>query len=157
MLDEIPAAQARPEAAADPGRRRMPDRLNSASNLYRRTMLMTLYATGARPAEMRRLQVLDIDGQRMIIHIRQGNGGRRYDFSANLAAAGGKRRRYFQSSIRRFAQSGTDGRRRLRRWNRRQSVRILHDMDIENVIFRCRVKKCVIRYSLKPWRRSSRA
>ena len=35
---------------------------------------MTLYATGARCAEAARLQVHDIDSQRMIVHIRGGKG-----------------------------------------------------------------------------------
>ena len=35
---------------------------------------MTLYATGARCAEVARLQVGDIDSQRMVVHIRGGKG-----------------------------------------------------------------------------------
>ena len=35
-------------------------------------MLMTLYGTGLRRAELCRLKVTDIDSQRMIVHIRQG-------------------------------------------------------------------------------------
>jgi len=35
---------------------------------------MTLYATGARRAELARLQISDIDSQRMVIHIRGGKG-----------------------------------------------------------------------------------
>ena len=42
-------------------------------------MLMTLYATGMRRAELRRLKVSDIDSQRMVIHIRQGKGGKDRD------------------------------------------------------------------------------
>jgi integrase/recombinase XerD len=40
-----------------------------------RAMLMTLYATGVRRAELCRLQVTDVDSQRMMVHIRQGKGG----------------------------------------------------------------------------------
>ncbi len=60
--------------------------LDSASNLYHRAMLMTLYATGMRRAEMCRLKVSDIDSQRMIVHIRKGKGGQDRDvpLSQNL-------------------------------------------------------------------------
>jgi integrase/recombinase XerD len=49
--------------------------IDSASNLFHRTILMTLYSTGMRRAEMCRLQVSDIDSERMVIHIRRGKGG----------------------------------------------------------------------------------
>jgi integrase/recombinase XerD len=53
--------------------------LDSASNLYHRAMLMTLYSTGIRRAEMCQLKVSDIDSERMVIHIRNGKGGRDRD------------------------------------------------------------------------------
>ena len=53
--------------------------IDSASNLFHRTMLMTLYSTGMRRAELCHLKVDDIDSQRMLIHIRQGKGGRDRD------------------------------------------------------------------------------
>ena len=37
---------------------------------------MVLYSTGMRNAELRQLQVGDIDSRRMLIHIQRGNGGR---------------------------------------------------------------------------------
>jgi integrase/recombinase XerD len=49
--------------------------IDSASNLFHRAMLMTLYSTGVRRAELCRLQVNNIDSQRMMVHIRQGKGG----------------------------------------------------------------------------------
>ena len=49
--------------------------IDSASNLMHRTMLMTLYSTGIRRAELCRLQVCDIDSQRKLMHIRAGKGG----------------------------------------------------------------------------------
>jgi site-specific recombinase XerD len=60
--------------------------LDAASNLYHRAMLMTLYSTGMRRAEMCRLKVTDVDSARMIIHIRNGKGGRNRDvpLSQNL-------------------------------------------------------------------------
>ena len=50
--------------------------IDAACNLYHRTLLMTLYSTAARRAELCRLQVQDIDSQRMMIRINQGKGGR---------------------------------------------------------------------------------
>ena len=47
-----------------------------ASNLYHRTMLMTLYSTGLRRAELCRLKVSDIDSKRMMLRVVQGK--RRY-------------------------------------------------------------------------------
>jgi site-specific recombinase XerD len=39
-----------------------------------RILLMTLYATGARNAELTHLKVSDIDSQRMVVHIQGGKG-----------------------------------------------------------------------------------
>ena len=50
--------------------------IDAACNLYHRTLLMTLYSTAARRAELCRLKVQDIDSQRMMIRIHQGKGGR---------------------------------------------------------------------------------
>jgi integrase/recombinase XerD len=50
--------------------------IDAAASLSHRTMLMVLYSTGIRNAELRHLQVADIDSRRMLIHIRQGKGGR---------------------------------------------------------------------------------
>jgi site-specific recombinase XerD len=50
-------------------------RLIDAAELpFHRILLMTLYATGARRAEVARLKISDIDSQRMIVHIRGGKG-----------------------------------------------------------------------------------
>jgi site-specific recombinase XerD len=50
--------------------------IDSARNLYHRTLLMTLYSTAMRRAELCRLKVRDIDSQRMMIRIDQGKGSR---------------------------------------------------------------------------------
>ena len=50
--------------------------IESASSAYHRVILTTLYATGMRRAELARLKVSDIDSQRMMIHVRQGKGGK---------------------------------------------------------------------------------
>ena len=53
--------------------------IDAASNLQARTMLMLLYSTGVRRSELVRLRVEDIDSKRMMVHIRQGKGGRDRD------------------------------------------------------------------------------
>jgi integrase/recombinase XerD len=53
--------------------------IHAARNLYHRTLLMTLYSTAVRRSELCRLQVADIDSQRMMIRIHQGKGRRDRD------------------------------------------------------------------------------
>jgi len=53
--------------------------IQAASSLMHRTILILLYATGIRRAELRWLQVKDIDSERMVIHIQQGKGRRDRD------------------------------------------------------------------------------
>jgi integrase/recombinase XerD len=48
--------------------------IDAALTPCHRILLMTLYATGARNAELTRLKVSDIDSQRMVIHIQGGKG-----------------------------------------------------------------------------------
>jgi integrase/recombinase XerD len=48
--------------------------IDSSRTRFHRIVLMTLYATGMRRAELARLQVSDIDSRRMVIHIRGGKG-----------------------------------------------------------------------------------
>src|SRR5215467_14429408 len=48
--------------------------LRAARTPCQRILLMTLYATGARCAELTHLKVNDIDSQRMMVHIRGGKG-----------------------------------------------------------------------------------
>jgi integrase/recombinase XerD len=50
--------------------------IDAAPNLLYRTVLMTLYSTGMRLGELVRLKVSDIDKELMVVHIRQGKGGR---------------------------------------------------------------------------------
>src|SRR5579872_5545725 len=61
----------------------------AASNLYHRTMLMALYGTGLRRAELCRLKVSDIDSKRMMLRVIQGKGGidREVPLSRKLLAA----------------------------------------------------------------------
>jgi len=48
--------------------------IDAAEFPFHRILLMTLYATGARRAEVSHLKISDIDSQRMVIHIRGGKG-----------------------------------------------------------------------------------
>jgi site-specific recombinase XerD len=48
--------------------------IDAAEFPFHRILLMTLYATGARRAEVAHLKISDIDSQRMVIHIRGGKG-----------------------------------------------------------------------------------
>ncbi|MBP1608810.1 MAG: phage integrase family protein, partial [Acidobacteria bacterium] len=58
--------------------------MDAATSLSHRALLMTLYSTGMRRAEVTRLKVSDIDSQRMVIHIKQGKGGKDRDVPLSL-------------------------------------------------------------------------
>jgi site-specific recombinase XerD len=53
--------------------------IKSATSAYHRGIITTLYATGMRRSELARLKVEDIDSERMVIHVRQGKGGKDRD------------------------------------------------------------------------------
>jgi len=53
--------------------------IEAAGSLMHRTILILLYATGIRRAELSRLKVSDLDSQRLVIHIQQGKGRRDRD------------------------------------------------------------------------------
>ncbi len=46
------------------------------TNLKHRVMTMTIYAAGLRISEVASLRLCDIDSRRMLIHVRQGKGGK---------------------------------------------------------------------------------
>jgi len=48
--------------------------IDAARTPFHRVVLMTLYGTGARRAELCQLQIPDIDSHRMVVHIRGGKG-----------------------------------------------------------------------------------
>ena len=48
--------------------------IDSAATPFHRILLMALYATGARRAELAGLKISDTDSQRMVVHIRGGKG-----------------------------------------------------------------------------------
>jgi integrase/recombinase XerD len=49
--------------------------IDAAGNLQQRTLLMILYGTGMRRAEVSRLKVTAVDSQRMTIRVERGKGG----------------------------------------------------------------------------------
>jgi len=53
--------------------------IDSAQSLMHRAMLITLYGTGVRRAELCQLKVADVDSKRMVIRVRNGKGGRDRD------------------------------------------------------------------------------
>jgi integrase/recombinase XerD len=60
--------------------------IESALTAFHRTILVTLYATGVRRAELANLTIGDIDSQRMVVHVRGGKGRKDRDvmLSPNL-------------------------------------------------------------------------
>jgi site-specific recombinase XerD len=48
--------------------------IDATETPFQRMLVMTLYATGARRAEVAQLKVSDIDSERMVVHIRGGKG-----------------------------------------------------------------------------------
>ena len=53
--------------------------IDAARPPFHRTLLMALYATGLRRAELTRLKVSDVDSKRMVIHVQGGKGRRDRD------------------------------------------------------------------------------
>jgi site-specific recombinase XerD len=53
--------------------------IDAAPTPFYRTLLMTLYATGMRRAEVATLKISDIDSARMVIHVQEGKGRRDRD------------------------------------------------------------------------------
>ena len=63
--------------------------IDAADGMFHRMILMPLYATGVRRAELTQLQIQDIDSQRMVVHVRDGKGAKDRDvvLSERLLAA----------------------------------------------------------------------
>jgi len=53
--------------------------IGAAATPFHRTLLMTLYGTGLRCAELTRLKICDIDSKRMVIRVQDGKGRRDRD------------------------------------------------------------------------------
>ena len=76
LLDDTPYPKAPQRLPSILSVEEMARLIEAADGLYHRTMVMMLYSTGMRSAELLQLQVADIDSRRMLIHIRHGKGGR---------------------------------------------------------------------------------
>jgi integrase/recombinase XerD len=76
LLDDTPYPKAPQRLPSILSVEEMARLIEAADGLYHRTMVMMLYSTGMRSAELLQLQVADIDSRRMLIHIRYGKGGR---------------------------------------------------------------------------------
>jgi site-specific recombinase XerD len=59
--------------------------INASSSLFQRTLLMVLYGTGMRRAELAKLKIADIDSQRMVIHVVDGKGHKDRDLPLSPA------------------------------------------------------------------------
>jgi len=59
--------------------------IDAAGNLLQHTLLMILYGTGMRRAEVSRLKVSHIDSQRMILRVERGKGGHDRDLPLSPA------------------------------------------------------------------------
>jgi integrase/recombinase XerD len=53
--------------------------IDAAPTPFYRTILMTLYATGMRRAEVAALKVCDVDSARMVLHVKEGKGDKDRD------------------------------------------------------------------------------
>jgi len=53
--------------------------IEASSGLFERTLLMVLYGTGMRRAEVAKLKIVDVDSQRMVLHVVNGKGGKDRD------------------------------------------------------------------------------
>ncbi len=76
MIEHIPFPKQPKKLPVVLSREEVTALFEALSNLKHRTILMTLYASGARVAEVLALQLRDIDSGRMLLHIRQGKGGK---------------------------------------------------------------------------------
>jgi integrase len=90
LLDEIPFPKRPRKLPTVLSPEEVARLIDSARNLMHRTMLMTLYATGLRRAELCHLKVADIDSERMVIHVHQGNGGIGCDAKQYVARSHGR-------------------------------------------------------------------
>jgi len=75
MKEDLPYPKYRKRLPVVLSREEVGRLIDSAKNLFHRAMLMTLYGTGVRRSELRRLQVGNIDSQRMMLRVEHGKGG----------------------------------------------------------------------------------
>jgi integrase/recombinase XerD len=75
MKEDLPYPKCRKRLPVVLSREEVAHLIDSAKNLFYRAMLMTLYGTGVRRSELRRLKVGNIDSQRMMLRVEHGKGG----------------------------------------------------------------------------------
>jgi site-specific recombinase XerD len=76
MIEEIPFPKQQKKLPIVLSQQEVKRIVEAITNLKHRTIVMTLYATGLRVAEVTALQLADIDSQRMLIHVRHGKGAK---------------------------------------------------------------------------------
>jgi integrase/recombinase XerD len=79
LPDQIPFPKCRKRLPTVLSQEEVTRLIDSAGSLMHRAMIMTLYATGLRRAELCHLKVSDIDSERMVLHVQQGKGDRDRD------------------------------------------------------------------------------
>ena len=79
MLEFLPFPRLPEKLATVLSRDEVSRLLAASANRLHRTLLMTMYSTGVRRAELCQLQTSDIDSQRMVVHVHQGKGRRDRD------------------------------------------------------------------------------
>jgi integrase/recombinase XerD len=75
MKEDLPYPKCRKRLPVVLSREEVGHLIDSAKNLFHRTMLMRLYAAGLRRSELCRLKVRNIDSQRMVLRVEHGKGG----------------------------------------------------------------------------------
>ena len=75
--------------------------IDSADTPYHRVVLMTLYATGVRRAELTHLKLTDVDSQRMVIHVQGGKGRKDRDVMLSPKLLDALREHFRSLSLRR--------------------------------------------------------
>jgi len=85
-IEETPYPKKRKRLPIILSREEVDSLIESALTPFHRTILMTLYGTGVRRAELANLKIADVDSQRMLIHVRGGKGRKDRDvmLSPNL-------------------------------------------------------------------------
>jgi integrase len=79
MPDQIPLPKCHKRLPTVLSQQEVARLIDASASLMHRAMIMTLYATGLRRAELCRLKVSDVDSERMVLHVQQGKGGRDRD------------------------------------------------------------------------------
>jgi integrase/recombinase XerD len=85
MLEHLPLPRLPKKLPTVLSREEVGRLLAACANRLHRTMLMTMYSTGVRRAELCQLKTSDIDSQRMVVHVRQGKGRRDRDLPLSPA------------------------------------------------------------------------